>query len=239
MFNKDQIKNMLFLDVETTSGADTLADLIENNPGIEEHWDKKYALVKRDKLEYANSDREETFQLDSALYPEFGKVIVVSIGQVVFDDFDKPQFKVKSFYGDSEKDVLEQLMVALGALFRRAPGLKIVGHNIKGFDAPFLIKRSLVNKVNVPPQLHLHNVKPWDNCLLDTAEVWKFGGWNGASLSLICNLLGIPSPKENMYGGEVARAYWQGRLEEIKDYCEGDVRATANVILSMGQYELV
>jgi uncharacterized protein YprB with RNaseH-like and TPR domain len=239
MYSKDQIKNMLFLDIETTSACDTIEEYNAQFPGVQGHWEKKLGYIRKDKAEYVDMEAGEVYQLDSALYPEFGKVIVVSIGQVVFDDFDKPQFKVKSFYGDNEKDVLEQLMAALSALFRRAPGLKLVGHNVKGFDAPFLIRRSLINKVTVPPQLHLQNVKPWENCLLDTAEIWKFGSWNGASLALICDLLGIPSPKENMYGGEVARAYWQGRLEEIKDYCEGDVRATANVILSMGQYELV
>lgn len=239
MFGKDQIKNMLFLDIETTSAYDTIEEYNQAVPGIQKHWEKKLEYIRKDKHEYADTPANEVYQLDSALYPEFGKVIVVTIGQVVFDDHDKPQFKVKSFYGDDEKSVLEQLMAALAALFRRAPGLKIVGHNVKGFDAPFLIKRAVINKVNVPSQLHLHTLKPWENCLLDTAEIWKFGGWNAASLSLICDLLGIPSPKENMYGGEVARAYWQGRLEEIKDYCECDVRATANVILSLGQYELV
>lgn len=239
MYSKDQIKNMLFLDIETTSAYDTIEDYELQVPGIQKHWQKKLEYVKRDKPEYANSSVNEAYQLDSALYPEFGKVIVVSIGQVVFDDHDGLQFRVKSFYGDSEKDVLGQLMTALSALFRRAPGLKLVGHNIKGFDAPFLIRRSLINRVAVAAPLHLQNVKPWESCLLDTSEIWKFGSWSGASLSLICDLLGIPSPKDNMYGGEVARAYWQGRLQEIKDYCEGDVRATANVILSLGQYPLV
>lgn len=239
MYSKDQIKNMLFLDIETTSAYDTIEEYNAQVPGIQKHWEKKLEYIRRDKAEYADMAAGEVYQLDSALYPEFGKVIVISIGQVVFDDLDTPQFKVKSFYGDNEKEILEQLMGALRALFSRAPGLKLVGHNIKGFDAPWLIRRALINGVAVPHQLHLQNVKPWENCLLDTAEIWKFGSWNGASLALICDLLGIPSPKENMYGGEVARAYWQGRLEEIKEYCEGDVRATANVILSMGQYQFV
>ena len=239
MYSKDQIKNMLFLDIETTSACNTIEEYNDQVPGVQKHWEKKLEYIRKDKHEYANMEAGEVYQLDSALYPEFGKIIVVSIGQVVFDDLDTPQFKVKSFYGDNEKEILEQLMAALRALFSRAPGLKLVGHNIKGFDAPWLIRRSLINGVAVPHQLHLQNVKPWENCLLDTAEIWKFGSWNGASLALICDLLGIPSPKENMYGGEVARAYWQGRLEEIKEYCEGDVRATANVILSMGQYQFV
>ena len=82
-------------------------------------------------------------------------------------------------------------------------------------------------------------MKPWENCLVDTNDIWKFGGWNGASLSLICDLLKIPSPKENMYGGEVAEAYWNGRIEEIKNYCEDDVCATMNVMLKLSNMELI
>jgi predicted PolB exonuclease-like 3'-5' exonuclease len=104
---------------------------------------------------------------------------------------------------------------------------------------PYLIKRSIIQGVEIPQQLHLQKLKPWENCLLDTNEIWKFGGWNGASLSMICDLLQIPSPKQNMYGGEVSEAYYAGRLEEIKDYCEDDVIGTMNVMLKMSDMELV
>ena len=56
---------------------------------------------------------------------------------------------------------------------------------------------------------------------------------------MICDLLEIPSPKENMYGGEVSEAYYAGRLEEIKDYCEDDVIGTMNVLLRMSDMALV
>jgi predicted PolB exonuclease-like 3'-5' exonuclease len=41
-----------------------------------------------------------------------------------------------------------------------------------------------------------------------------------------------------MYGGEVAEAYWNGRLEEIKDYCEDDVVGTMNILLKMSSMQL-
>ena len=40
------------------------------------------------------------------------------------------------------------------------------------------------------------------------------------------------------YGG-VARAYWQGRLEELKDYCEEDIKATANVLLKFSNLNTI
>ena len=52
-------------------------------------------------------------------------------------------------------------------------------------------------------------------------------------LGLISETLGIPSPKDAMSGSEVSEYYWNGQHDEIKTYCEKDVKATANVILKM------
>ena len=36
-----------------------------------------------------------------------------------------------------------------------------------------------------------------------------------------------------MSGSEVSEYYWAGRHDEIKTYCEKDIKATANVILKI------
>lgn len=239
MYNTTELKGMLFIDIETSTAAkdlDGYVDIVgENGRG---HWEKKAKQVRKNSLDPIDVTDDRLYQLDAALYPEFGKVVVITIGQITFTDDANPIPKIKSIYGDDEKDVLEQFMKTMVRIFQANPNIKIVGHNIKGFDMPFLIRRAIINGVEIPHQLHLQKLKPWENCLLDTMEVWKFGGWNSASLSLICDVLQIPSPKQNMYGGEVAEAYWAGRLEEIKDYCEDDVEATMNVMLKISNMEL-
>ena len=45
----------------------------------------------------------------------------------------------------------------------------------------------------------------------------------------MCYELGIESPKDNMNGGDVHDAYWEGRVEEVKIYCEKDVKASIRV----------
>lgn len=240
MYKVEDLKQMLFIDIETTTAAkdlDGFAEIIGSN--AYSHWEKKAKYVKETNSVYKDMSDERVYQLDAALYPEFGKVVVITIGQITFPNGDYGVQKIRSFYGDDEKQVLEEFMTTMKAIFSKNAKVQLVGHNIKGFDLPYLIKRSLINGVQVPHQFHLQKVKPWENCLLDTNEIWKFGGWNGASLSLICDLLQIPSPKENMYGGEVAEAYWAGRLEEIKDYCEDDVLATMNVMLKISNLEII
>ena len=203
------------------------------------HWPAKANLIRKGKPEIMHLDDTQVYNEESALYTEFSKIVCISIGQVTFDDYDNPIFKVKSFYSDDEGEVVRGFFTAIKALFGRAPGLKLVGHNIKGFDMPYLIKRSLINGIQVPSAFHLHKQKPWENCLLDTQDVWKFGGWNSAKLGLISELLGIPSPKDAMSGPEVNEYYWNGRLEEIKTYCEKDIQATANIMLKMANMPII
>ena len=42
----------------------------------------------------------------------------------------------------------------------------------------------------------------------------------------VCELIRIESPKGNIDGSKVATAVEDGRLDEVIEYCEGDVIAT-------------
>ena len=50
------------------------------------------------------------------------------------------------------------------------------------------------------------------------------------TLHAACVAFGIPSPKSaEMHGYAVPRAYREGRLSEIAEYCRRDVEATAEL----------
>tara|TARA_R110000782_G_scaffold75974_2_gene151388 strand:+ start:135 stop:866 length:732 start_codon:yes stop_codon:yes gene_type:complete len=241
MFSKNDIKNMLFLDIETVASHESLDALNQDVPEIAKHWESKANVIvspKAGKPELAHLSVEELYLHESALYSEFSKIVTISIGQVVFNDDDEPEFKVKSFYSEDEEVVVTGMQKALIALFNKAPGLKLVGHNIKGFDMPFMLRKFVKYGIAIPSQLQLHHVKPWDNCLVDTNEIWKFGSWTGCTLDLLCAYLGVPSPKDDLKGYETTGAFYNGQLERIKDYCEKDVKATANVLLKMSNHKI-
>ena len=240
MYTRDQIKNMIFLDVETVSSHSNLDSLQKDNPALYEFWPDKANLIRKGKPEVAHLTDEEVFQTESALYTEFSKIVTISISQVVFDEAGEPQIKTKSFYSHSEREIVESFQKAIMALFTRSSTLKLVGHNITGFDMPLIVRNFVKYDLEIPRQLMLHDIKPWESCMLDTSKIWKFGSWTGAPLGLLCTALGIPSPKNDLSGSKVTEAYWQNdQLERIKDYCEGDVKATANVILKMSRLPLV
>jgi len=239
MFNQQEIKNMLFIDVETVTSHINHADMVEKNPVLAGHWSNKAKVIvspKAGKPELAHLSEAELYEQEAPLYSEFSKIVTVSIGQVVFDDAGQPQFKVKSYTSDDEEEIMTGLQKALFALFNREPKLKLVGHNILGFDMPLILRKFVKYNLEIPRQLMLHDIKPWDSCLIDTNAIWKFGSWVGCTLDLLCATLDIPSPKADLKGYEVSEAYWNRKeLARIQTYCENDVKATANIVLKMAR----
>lgn len=243
MYEVSELKQMVFIDIETTTGKATYQDVLDENPALDQYWQLKHKQLKSSEPENLADITEpsEMYPRMAALYPEWGKIVCISIGQIKFDEMgDAVSFGAKSFYNDDEAILLQDFNDTARKIMMKYPQMLWVGHNIKGFDLPYIIKRSLVHGLPVPKAFHLHKQKPWENCLLDTQDVWKFGGWNSAKLGLISEILGVPSPKQDLEGSMVSQVYWEGgNLERIKDYCEMDIEATANIMLKMSNMDLI
>lgn len=155
------------------------------------------------------------------LFPEFSKVVCISALANT-----EP---MRSFYGD-EKEMLIEF-----AEWSRDCALWI-GHNIRAFDVPFLQSRFMANGIPVPANLRTYGVKPWESNMHDTKELWKGGAFRtsqAASLIAVCLALGIPSPKDDISGKDVAAAFHRGEIERIVRYCEKDVERTAEVYIRL------
>jgi hypothetical protein len=100
-----------------------------------------------------------------------------------------------------------------------------VGHNIAGFDLPFIRQRCWANGIKVP--FRPFRVKQWDDCLFDTMLAWSSERDRRISLDRLCRVLGVKSPKQDgMDGSQVWPMYQAGKLDEIRDYALADVVAT-------------
>jgi len=100
-----------------------------------------------------------------------------------------------------------------------------VGHNIGGFDLPYLWKRCRILGVAVPPWIAPPGTRP-GRAYGDTMTLWA-GPTGRISLARLCTLLGINNPKaEGLDGAGVGRAWLAGEYERIADYCLRDVLAT-------------
>lgn len=101
----------------------------------------------------------------------------------------------------------------------------VIGHNLQ-WDLRFLYQRAVVHGLQPPPQLlKAMKAKAWDECLADTMLMWDSSPQHKVSLDKLCRILGIESPKRNMTGADVWDAYKDGRLDDIAEYCRGDVNA--------------
>lgn len=109
---------------------------------------------------------------------------------------------------------------------------KFVGHNITGFDMRFLWQRAVVLGIPRPPIIPF-NAKPWDAQIGDTMSMWNPERERRTSLDKLCKILGVKSPKGDLDGSKVWDYYRDGRIDEIADYCRGDVEATRSCYLKM------
>lgn len=215
---KIPIENILFIDIETVPMASQYDDLDENFKSL---WDKKSVYLSKN-----DEDDPSTLFERAGIYAEFGKIVCISAGRIQNDEI-----KTKSYYSDNEKKLLQEFADDLSIFTRSIPNLYLCAHNGKEFDFPFIIRRMIINQIPIPYILNTRNKNRYELPFIDTMEMWKFGDYKHfTSLALLCELFGIPTPKDDIDGSEVARVYYEENdLERIKSYCEKDVTALIEV----------
>lgn len=110
-------------------------------------------------------------------------------------------------------------------------GHHLVGHNIHGFDLPFLVRRSWLLGVPVPDGLMI-NDRYWHDSFKDTMKLWACGSFNGfTKLDDLARYLGIPGKTGN--GADFARLFREDRPAAIA-YLKTDLMLTHTVATRLG-----
>jgi hypothetical protein len=197
---------LLFLDIETAP-----------IPAADPLW-----------LEYVHArgvsqDEAEKLRLLTPLDPMLGRVVCIGVAGIA--DGDVPEVLT----GD-EADLLAGLGDALRGL-----RITLVGHNVRGFDVPFLAVRARCHRMHgLARDLAAAT-------LIDTRDLWPrvehYGappvptvrGVNGASLPSICRALGLAHPGDTITGADVATAWEAGDRASVIDHCRADVERVRDV----------
>ncbi|MFT7589394.1 MAG: hypothetical protein ACI959_001612 [Limisphaerales bacterium] len=227
VLDQAKIEDLLFFDIETAPVAGSFEEL---SPELQAIW-----MAKEDKKRPEEVTNPADWFFDRAgISAEFGRVVCIAIGYFNRGQ-DGLKLRIKTIAEPDEAILLQDFQQLLDRFTASKDNFRLCGHNIKEFDIPWLCRRMLINNVPIPSLLDVSGLKPWEIVHLDTLELWRFGERrNFTSLRLMAEILGVPTPKDDIDGSEVGRVFWEEMdLDRICTYCAKDVKAVADLVLRL------
>lgn len=199
-------------------------------------------LLAREK----DPEKRDTVADRTALFPGLGRVVAIGIWLVEEDrgilllEGDPPEDGVEQehewakvprsqlFRGD-ESALLAKFWQVVTKPNRTNRLPRLVTYNGRSYDGPTLMIRSAQLGIDARRDLVGYRYDISEHC--DLMDVFDFHGsrWPSYSLDYWCRRFDIESPKGSIDGSQVSRAYRDGRIEDIGEYCLRDVRATAQL----------
>ena len=186
----------LFFDIETIPCAQ----------------DKKADLEEVTRKKFKMSDDDDDWHHKTGLEGTLGRICCIAH---IKEENGRVTRDVLS--GD-EKDMLTKFwQVAAGVQ-------QFIGHNIWGFDLPFIYQRSIILKVKTRTDISFARYR--NTPIYDTMcewALWDFSELKRHKLDTLAKVMGLPTSKDLMDGSEVWQYFQDGRIKEICDYCMKDV----------------
>ncbi len=198
-------------------------------------WEDVDEITRGYLLERARDERErDAVPERTALVPGLGKIIAIGLwnveaerGLVLLEGESEPQREWErvahsDVFRGEEEELLRKFWEVVG---RKRP--RLVSYNGRCYDGPMLMIRSA--QLGVRPSLQLVGNRYTIAQHCDLLDVFTFQGAvrDRYSLDFWCRRFDVDSPKGSIDGSQIARAYRDGRIEDIGEYCLRDVRATA------------
>ncbi len=142
---------------------------------------------------------------------------------------------LSSEFDDSERMILERLndSISDNSKYSHHSGdsfdsVVFCGHNIAGFDLPFLWHRSVINDVKPIQSLgKAMKAKPWDNSIADTMLMWSSDKEKRVSMDKLCAAFGIEGKGD--FDGSMVADTWPTDPQKVIEYCKDDVRRTREI----------
>tara|TARA_B100001057_G_scaffold467417_1_gene525542 strand:- start:196 stop:837 length:642 start_codon:yes stop_codon:yes gene_type:complete len=190
------LENILFLDIETVPEAKNFDQL---NLEAQDLFAAK-TIYKRKATDISAEDYYD----HAGIWAEFGKIVCISVGYVATTTNGR-QFRVRSFFGD-EKQLLIDFKILLDKHFSSIQH-KLCANNGKEFDFPFIARRVLKHKLELPIFLQLMGKNPKEVPHIDTSELWKFGDYKHyTSLKLLAHFFKF-HPQKMIWMGLMWQVY--------------------------------
>jgi 3'-5' exonuclease len=211
---------LFVFDIETIPDTDAVKNLTD--------FESDNVLELREELDRYHLD--VTGGKNSFPRQMFHKIVAISY--VVADikrDSSGESYTLKDvrsggLVGSSEKELVESFFK-----FMNAAKPRLVSYNGRGFDIPVLKYRAMKYGVQATALYKLgdkwngYNSRysaDWHCDLLETLS--DYGASTRGKLNEVCSILGFPG-KFGVDGSKVSVMFDEGKVQEIRDYCETDV----------------
>lgn len=104
----------------------------------------------------------------------------------------------------------------------------LVGHNIAGFDLPFLKHRAIILGIEPPASIKkAMKARPWDKEVADTMLMWSQDRERRVGLSKLCRAFGIEDDDD--IDGSMVAELWKSDPERVIRHCKIDVEKVRKV----------
>ena len=213
----------LYIDIETLPTTDaSVIDAIAAKITAPANYKKAESIAEWERENKAQLTKEAVAKTSfDGLY---GRICCVCYA---IDDGD-----IYSTYGDDEKMLLEDFYSHVYDLSTKLihggvvdMPMTVVGHNVAGFDLPFLKHRSIIHGVVPPaPILKAMSARSWDSCIADTMLMWSIDREKRVGMDRLCLALGIPGKGD--FNGSMVADTWPTDPLKVVEYCKGDVART-------------
>ena len=181
------------------------------------------------KIAQVEADHKREFIDKAALSPVSGQVVAVGYRQAETTAIDT-RLKL------DEPVILEGFWKTFSSA--KAHNHHMIGHNICGFDLPFLVRRSWLHDVAIPESI-LERGRYWNPVFIDTMGVWGCGsrGGNGyVTLDSLAKFFGVGGKPDDCTGADFAKMLAGKKEDQAKAlaYLKNDLDMTWQVAERMG-----
>lgn len=184
------------------------------------------------KIDQARDAHFATFLANAALSAATGQVVAIGIYNV---SGDASQFIVLDATADGCDE--SGIINSWWSIVRRciASNVPMAGHNIFGFDLPFLVQRSWILGIDVPVAAVDISSKwtNWHRCFVDTMKMWQLGTSCKSNFDLVGKLLGTGGKSAGDHGAMFHELIKTDRDAAIA-YLENDCRQPAEWLRRFG-----
>lgn len=252
IFDKSTVFESFFVKIKSVTQYPNYETFAKEDPSNVKNFMDIFKMSDEDK---ENPEvLEKIYQERGVFRSDFSRIAAISFGfWQVNDDNGTIDKQIKAITKKDEADILRIFWQVLDRVYRSNKNKILIGHNLNVFDIPFYCKRIIKNKEELKikdNEGNLHQIgvpdiikkmliaKPWEQTIVDTANVFKFGGVTRPSLDQIAQFIDYVRDDKEIKNEDINKYYWsiddkEAALKEIARVASSDVEIMMDFMTEM------